>query len=235
VEAPDLPGEPVVWTAARPVDGRELSGSRVLLRSVQPDRDARELYPATHAPDGDPSVWTYLPHGPHADEQAMRDWLAEYADSTDRRCYTVSSPAERRALGIACYLNVNEQHGTIEVGSILFSPALQRTTAATEAIYLLMHHAFDALGYRRVEWKCNALNAPSRRAAERFGMSFEGIFRNHMVIKGRSRDSAWFAATDGDWPAIKDGFERWLQAGNFDRRGRQLASLSDLIAAARGR
>jgi RimJ/RimL family protein N-acetyltransferase len=127
------------------------------------------------------------------------------------------------------------EHGVIEIGHIWFGAALQRTAGATEAIYLLARHAFDDLGYRRLEWKCNALNAPSRRAAERFGFSFEGIFRKHQIVKGRNRDTAWYAITDEDWPAIRSGFGSWLAATNFDARGAQHHTLGELIARARSR
>jgi RimJ/RimL family protein N-acetyltransferase len=126
-------------------------------------------------------------------------------------------------------MRITPQFGVIEIGGIWFGPALQRTTAATEAIYLLARHAFDDLGYRRLEWKCNALNEASRRAAQRFGFTFEGVFRNHMVHKGRNRDTAWYAIIDSDWPRIKTGFERWLAAENFDSSGQQRQPLSALI------
>jgi len=142
----------------------------------------------------------------------------------------VPLPGER-PLGQAAYLRIVPDHGSIEIGNIWFGPPLQRTTAATEAIYLLARHAFDDLGYRRLEWKCNALNAASRRAAERFGFTFEGIFRNHLVVKGRNRDTAWFAIADDDWPAIRAGFEAWLAADNFDSEGSQKRPLGELIAS----
>jgi RimJ/RimL family protein N-acetyltransferase len=133
-----------------------------------------------------------------------------------------------KATGWASYMRINPTHGVIEVGNILFSPALQRTRAATEAMYLMARHIFDDLGYRRYEWKCNAENAPSRRAALRFGFTFEGIFRQHMVVKGHNRDTAWFAMLDHEWPARKRAFEAWLQPENFDDSGRQRRSLAEL-------
>jgi RimJ/RimL family protein N-acetyltransferase len=131
------------------------------------------------------------------------------------------------------YLRITPEFGVIEIGHIWFGAPLQRTTAATETIYLLARHAFDDLGYRRLEWKCNSLNVRSRRAAERFGFSFEGVFRQHQVVKGHNRDTAWYAMTDGDWPAVRAGFESWLLAANFDSEGRQLRSLGESIAQAR--
>jgi RimJ/RimL family protein N-acetyltransferase len=136
-------------------------------------------------------------------------------------------------LGLASYLRIEQRLGVIEIGHIWFGVPLQRTTAASEAIYLLARHAFDDLGYRRLEWKCNALNAASRRAAERFGFSFEGIFRQHMIVKGRNRDTAWYAITDDEWPAIRRGFEAWLGPANMDGEGRQRRALGELIDEAR--
>jgi RimJ/RimL family protein N-acetyltransferase len=134
-----------------------------------------------------------------------------------------------RPVGMASYLRIKPEHGVIEIGWIWYGPPLQRTTAATEVIYLLARHAFDGLGYRRLEWKCDALNAASQRAAERYGFQFEGVFRKHMVVKGRNRDTAWFAITDEDWPAIRRAFEAWLAPENFDERGRQRRSLREMI------
>jgi RimJ/RimL family protein N-acetyltransferase len=149
--------------------------------------------------------------------------------------FTLERPADGRPLGLASYLRIEPAFGTIEIGHIWFGPSLQRTTAATEAIYLLARHAFDDLGYRRLEWKCNALNAASRRAAERFGFTFEGVFRQHQVVKGRNRDTAWYAITDGEWPPIRAGFEAWLDPGNFHPDGTQRRPLGELITRAAGR
>jgi RimJ/RimL family protein N-acetyltransferase len=156
--------------------------------------------------------------------------LAWAETSEDPLYYTLLGLPNERPLGIASYLRITPEFGVIEIGHIWFGPPLQRTTGATEAIYLLAAHAFDDLGYRRLEWKCNALNAGSRRAAERFGFTFEGVFRNHQIVKGRNRDTAWFAITDEDWPAIRTGFQAWLAPENFDANGRQKRSLGDLIA-----
>jgi RimJ/RimL family protein N-acetyltransferase len=159
--------------------------------------------------------------------------LAAVAGSRDPLVFTVVVLPEERPLGMVSYLRITPEFGVIEIGHIWFGVPLQRTTAATEAIYLLARHAFDDLGYRRLEWKCNSLNARSRRAAERFGFTFEGVFRQHQVVKGHNRDTAWYAMTDGDWPAVRAGFERWLSAANFDAEGRQLRSLAESIAQAR--
>jgi RimJ/RimL family protein N-acetyltransferase len=136
--------------------------------------------------------------------------------------------ATGRAVGRLTFMRIDGVHGVIETGSILFGPELARTPGATEAIYLQARHAFEDLGYRRFEWKCNALNEPSRRAAERFGFTFEGVFRQHMVVKGENRDTAWYAMLDREWPARKAAFERWLDPANFDAEGRQRVSLSAL-------
>jgi len=157
----------------------------------------------------------------------MRAALRAQEHDPDRLFFTLVPAAGGRASGVASYLRIVPEFGVIEVGNIWFGPALQRTAAATEAIYLLARHVFDDLGYRRLEWKCNALNAASRRAAERFGFTFEGVFREHMVIKGRNRDTAWYAIVDRDWPAIRDAFERWLDPENFDAAGAQRLRLDE--------
>jgi RimJ/RimL family protein N-acetyltransferase len=205
----------------------------VLVRPLDPDGDAEPLYAAAHPPAGDSSIWTYLSEGPYDSVEQMRRDLADRASSEDPLFFTLVPLPAGQASGIASYLRITPEFGVIEIGHIWLGPQLQRTVAATEAIYLLARHAFDDLGYRRLEWKCNALNAASRRAAERFGFSFEGVFRKHMVVKGRSRDTAWYSIIDEDWPRIRTGFERWLTPENFDASGRQRRRLSELIAQAR--
>jgi RimJ/RimL family protein N-acetyltransferase len=232
--AQELPlGEPLDWTAAARPERSPLAGERVLLRPVDAARDAEALYALSHGPAGDPSIWTYLPDGPYESAGHLRETLAWAQDADDAVYFTLVRPHEERPLGVAAYLRITPELGVIEIGHIWFGAPLRRTTAATEAIYLLAAHAFDDLGYRRLEWKCNALNAASRRAALRFGFSFEGIFRQHMVVKGRNRDTAWYAITDTDWPAIRAGFQAWLAGGNFDAEGRQRRSLQALIARER--
>jgi RimJ/RimL family protein N-acetyltransferase len=210
-----------------------LQGAHVLVRPVLADTDAEPLYAASHAPHGDPTVWTYLPDGPYDSVEQLRATL-EWAQGAEDPIYyaLVALPGER-PLGIASYLRIAPDVGSIEIGHIWFGPRLKRTTAASEAIYLLCRHAFDDLGYRRVEWKCNALNAASRRAAERFGFTYEGLFRKHLIVKGRNRDTAWFSITDEEWPAIRRGFQDWLASENFDAQGRQQLSLRELIGRAR--
>jgi RimJ/RimL family protein N-acetyltransferase len=199
----------------------------VLLRPVTAD-DAEALYAVSHEPDGDTAIWTYLPYGPYASPDDLRQSLALAEQSDDPLFFTVAGLPGETPLGIASYLRIAPEHGVVEIGHIWFGVPLQRTTAATEAIYLLARHAFDDLAYRRLEWKCNALNAASRRAAERFGFSFEGVFRNHQVVKGRNRDTAWYSIVDDEWPSIRQGFERWLAPQNLDAGGRQRRSLEDL-------
>jgi RimJ/RimL family protein N-acetyltransferase len=158
----------------------------------------------------------------------MRQALKQAERSEDPLYFTLVPQESGRPSGVASYLRIVREFGVIEIGHIWFGTSMQRTTAATEAIYLMARHAFDGLGYRRLEWKCDALNAASRRAAERFGFTFEGTFRKHMVVKGRNRHSAWYAIIDDDWPAVRAGFERWLDPENFDTDGGQRLSLSEL-------
>jgi RimJ/RimL family protein N-acetyltransferase len=179
------------------------------------------------------ALWLYLFDGPYSDRAAFDAELERKATSEDYRFFAVTENESQRALGYASYLNIHPAHRSIEVGSILFSRVLQRSRGATEAMYLMARHAFEELDYRRYEWKCNALNQPSRRAALRFGFTFEGIFRQHLVIKGRNRDTAWFSMLDREWPSRKAAFERWLEPANFDAQGKQKSSLSDLIAEGR--
>jgi RimJ/RimL family protein N-acetyltransferase len=208
-----------------------MRGEHVLLRPVDPDGDAEPLFEASHPAGGDRSIWTYLWDGPYESPDHLRRMLRFAEGSDDPMFFTVAGLPDERPGGIASYLRIEPEHGALEVGHIWFGFGLQRTTAATEAIYLLARRAFDELGYRRLEWKCNALNAASRRAAERLGFTFEGVFRNHMVVKGRNRDTAWYAITDDEWPALRAGFEAWLAPENFDANGGQRRSLLDFRAA----
>ncbi len=205
-----------------------LAGAYATLRPVDAERDAGPLFVVSHPPQGDETIWTYLPDGPYESPQHLRAMLTSVEACEDPLYFTIERSIDRRPLGIASYLRISPQSGAIEIGHIWFGTPLKRTAAATEAIYLLARHAFDDLGYRRLEWKCNSLNAASRRAAERFGFSFEGVFRKHQVVKGRNRDTAWYAITDEQWPAIKAGFEAWLTPHNFAPDGAQRRSLADL-------
>jgi len=202
---------------------RPLIGTRVRLEPLAPDRHAEDLLAAA---GGDPRLWDYLPYGPFADVAELRAWLAERATSTDPLFLAVVDAKTGRAGGVVSYLRIEPEHGCIEIGHIWFGAELQRTAAATETIYLLARHAFDDLGHRRLEWKCDAANARSRRAAERFGFTFEGVFRQHMIVKGRNRDTAWFALLDSEWPAARAAYEAWLSPENFDADGRQRSPLA---------
>ena len=218
-------------TLPAPRPGREpLRGRHVLLRPVDPAVDAEPLFAASHPDRGGRSVWTYLWDGPYESPTAMRSMLEWAAGSEDPLFFAIEPLREQRPAGLASYLRITPEHGVIEIGHIWFGFELQRTAAATEAIFLLMRRAFDELGYRRVEWKCNAENEASRRAAERFGFTFEGVFRKHMVVKGRDRDTAWYAVVDDDWPPIRAAFEAWLAPGNFRDGGRERRALRDLMA-----
>jgi RimJ/RimL family protein N-acetyltransferase len=193
------------------------------LELLDSQRHATDLYTA-NALDIDGRNWTYLPYGPFETLDAYRAWMAQHCCGHDPLFYAI---VDRKALGVASYLRIDPVNGSIEVGHINLSPLLQRTPAATEAMYLMMKHAFE-LGYRRYEWKCDALNAPSRAAAQRLGFSFEGIFRQATIVKGRNRDTAWYAAIDKEWPALEHAFLTWLDPSNFDENGKQRTRLSIL-------
>jgi RimJ/RimL family protein N-acetyltransferase len=185
---------------------------------------AAALWDAVKGHDG---TWTYMGYGPFPDEKAFAEWLASRIALDDPYSYAIVDPGGR-ALGIATLMEIRPAMRVIEVGNIVYSPALQRSGLGTEAQYLLARYAFETLGNRRYEWKCNALNASSRRAALRYGFTYEGIFRQHWISKGRNRDTAWFSMLDSEWPARKAAFERWLAPGNFDAAGNQRVSLSEL-------
>jgi RimJ/RimL family protein N-acetyltransferase len=191
---------------------------------LDPAAHADALYDGSHGADKDP-LWLYLFDGPFPDRAAFRAALEQKARSDDPLFFAILDRATARAVGYACLMRIEPAHRVIEVGSILYTPTLQHTVGATEAMYLLARHVFEDLGYRRYEWKCNALNEPSRRLALRLGFTFEGIFHQHMIVKGRTRDTAWYAMLDNEWPARKAAFERWLAPENFDAQGRQRASL----------
>ncbi len=182
---------------------------------------------ASFAEDAKNQIWDYLPNGPFETAADLADWTHATCAGPDPYFFAIIDQASNRAVGLASYLGINPDSGSIEVGHINFSPRLQSTIAATEAMYLMMRWAFMA-GYRRYEWKCNALNVKSRRAAQRLGLSYEGVFRQATISKGRNRDTAWFAAIDAEWTPLQIAFENWLHAENFDAAGRQKRSLSEL-------
>jgi len=213
------------WKPARTLSRVALEGELARLEPVDVARHASQLFAAQA---GAPQIWEYLPYGPFESETVFRAWLAERATTSDPLFYAIIDRTSGRALGMASFLRVEPSHGVITVGHIWNSPAKQRTRLATDAMYVMARHVFDDLGYRRYEWKCNALNEPSRRAAVRLGFTFEGVFRQHMVVKDRNRDTAWYSMLDSEWPAAKAAFEAWLRPENFDGEGRQLRSLAEL-------
>jgi RimJ/RimL family protein N-acetyltransferase len=214
------------FTGARRPSRAPLDGRRVRLEPVDAARHAADLFAAAHGPGADPRLWDYLPYGPFSDAKELSAWLAALEGSEDPLFLAVRDRDADRLRGMAAYLRIAPEHGSIEIGHIWFGAGLQRTAAATEAIFLLAAHAFDDLGNRRLEWKCDAANARSRRAAERFGFTFEGVFRQHMVVKGRNRDTAWYALLDHEWPRVRAAFAGWLDPANFDADGRQRLSLA---------
>lgn len=226
----DLPIGPEVpnWEQRPHPPRTPIEGRTCRIEPLDPDRHARDLFAAVSA-DVEGRMWIYLPYGPFVEEDLYRGWLAEAATSSNPLFYAILDKATGKACGLSSYLRIDPQNGSMEVGHIAYAPALQRTIAGTEAQYLLMRRAFDELGYRRYEWKCNALNEASKRAAERYGFRYEGTFRQAAVVKGHNRDTAWFSILDSEWPAIRAGFEAWLDPANFDGAGRQARSLSDLI------
>ncbi|HVC39871.1 MAG TPA: GNAT family protein [Candidatus Dormibacteraeota bacterium] len=204
-----------------------IRGRAVELSPIDPAKHGQALWEELAQPAQE-RLWRYLPDGPFSDEGAFLAQLERLARSENRLFLAILDLATGRAQGWAALLRVEPEHRCLELGYILFTPRLQRTRGATEALFLISRHVFEELGYRRLEWKCDSLNLPSRRAAERLGFTFEGIFRQHMIVKGRSRDTAWYALLDGEWPARKARLERWLAPTNFDPAGNQLLALSDL-------
>ena len=220
---PTVPG----W-CKRPVPTRTpMTGRFCRLELLDVEQHAADLW-AANSLDREGRMWTYLPWGPFGGFDEYLAYLQTVAPKDDPLIHAIIDIGSGKAVGVGSYLRINPSAGTIEVGGLAYSPLLQRRPAATEAMYLMMRRAFDELGYRRYEWKCNALNAPSRAAATRLGFQFEGIFRQADVVKGRNRDTAWFAIIDGEWPVLRAAFERWLDPGNFDETGRQRISLSSL-------
>jgi RimJ/RimL family protein N-acetyltransferase len=214
---------PLHWKPV-PLPLREpLYGRTVLLEPLDSKLHAADIW---NAVDGHDEVWQWLFDGPYASLADLSRDIAEKESAPDRIFFAIISSEIGAAAGYASYMRMEPAHGVVEVGNILLSPALQRTTAATEAMYLMARHVFEDLGYRRYEWKCNAANEPSRRAALRLGFTFEGIFRQHLVVKDRNRDTAWFSMLDHEWPARKRSFEAWLDPANFDG-GQQRQTLSE--------
>jgi len=215
------------WSPAGLPGRNALNGDLVRLEILDPERHAESLYTSSHS-EGAEQLWQHLAYGPFSNQEQFTAWLKQRAADTDPLFFAVVEWESMRALGMASFMRMVPEFGVIEIGHIWFAPQLQRTRQATEAIYLLAKHAFDDLGNRRLEWKCDSLNEPSKRAAERFGFTYEGVFRQHMVVKGRNRDTTWFSITDGEWPVRRAAFEAWLSPENFDENGRQRQSLADI-------
>lgn len=211
-------------------DMAELAGQHVTLERLDSARHAEDLFDANQGAD---EIWDYLGYGPFDTLSDYRAWQARMAAGSDPLFYAMREARTGRIGGVASFMRIDRDNGVIEIGHVQISPAMQRSTAASEALMLMIRWAFGA-GYRRVEWKCNADNAASMRAAERYGFRYEGTFRNHMIVKGRNRDTAWWSIIDSEWPALDRAHRRWLDPANLDARGRQAARLADLIAAERG-
>ena len=227
-----ISGEAVTVELPRPEPARApIAGRTVTMEPLDPDRHGPDLYPLLHGDAERERVWDYLPYGPFPDEAAFVAWLAEVAPRPDPLFFAIRRTAGGRVEGVATLMEIRPASGVIEIGHINLSTSLQRSVEATEALHLLMRHAMTDLGYRRLEWTCNALNLPSRRAAVRLGFSFEGIFHQHSAPKGHNRDTAWFSILDGEWPAIDEHFRSWLDPSNFDAAGRQMRSLGDMNRA----
>jgi len=201
----------------------------VRLERLDADAHAADLHRAFSADD---AIWDYLPYGPFSSASGYHRWVKDTATGPDPMFMALRHPTTGRCGGVASYLRITPASGSIEVGHICLAPEMQRSRAAAEAMYLMMEWAFDA-GYRRYEWKCDALNLPSRRAAQRLGFSYEGIFRQATIVKGRNRDTAWFAVIDAEWPALREAYLAWLAPANFDATGRQRERLSDLTRLVR--
>jgi len=215
------------WTAPPFPPHAIITGHYCRLEPLDPAQHGQHLF-AANALDTAGRLWTYLPYGPFADLDSYLAWMKATCLGDDPQFYAIIEQASGQAVGVASYLRISPASGSIEVGHINYSPRLQRTIAATEAMYLLMKNAFD-LGYRRYEWKCDDLNAPSRVAAQRLGLSFEGVFRQATHYKGRNRDTAWYATIDAEWPVLEAAFSRWLGPANFDEQGQQRERLSALM------
>jgi RimJ/RimL family protein N-acetyltransferase len=223
--AREISGEAVRPPSGRSPERRLLEGTYVLLEPLDLARHAEALYAASHESDDARRVWTYLPDGPFPDIGSFLEWFERMATEPDRVAVAFRDKATGRLSGMANYFEIRPAMGSLEIGYIWFAPFLQRTRQSTEALFLMLRHAFDDLQYRRVQWRCNALNEKSRATATRLGFTFEGIFHQHMIVKGRNRDTAWYSLLDREWPHVRGNFERWLAPSNFDEQGRQRSSL----------
>ncbi len=221
-------GNPVAkWKPVTPPPRLFMEGGYCRIEAIDPDRHGPELFEAFVADQGQ-EIWTYLPYGPFSDEEGLIEWMNEVCLGEDPMFHAIVDSTSQKATGVASYLRIKPKIGTIEVGHINFSPKLQRTPAATEAMYLMMRRVFSELGYRRYEWKCDALNSRSCAAAERLGFQREGVFRQATMYKGRNRDTAWYSVIDKEWPTLARAFEAWLHPENFDVNVRQKRTLRDI-------
>ena len=210
----------------------DYEGEFIVLSPVNPQADAEELYQCAHGSDIKEQIWTYMGYGPFEGVHIMRRWLEDRAESNDPLCFTVHQRESNRRVGMVSFLNIASDMRRLELGHIWYSPDAQRSNVNTEAVYLMLCEAFDRLKYRRVEWKCDSLNERSRLAAMRLGFRFEGIFRQHMVVKGRNRDTAWYSMLDSEWATVKQNMERWLYQ-NPDRQ-LSLTALIDILPTLKG-
>ncbi|GFM67310.1 GNAT family N-acetyltransferase [Pseudomonas cichorii] len=214
---------PIQWQPASLPGNKTLEGRFIRLEKLDPARHGDDLWLVLNGPDSDPKLWDYLPYGPFNEREAFDTWLQRHASDTDPWFYSVVDQNTGVTEGVISLMSIVAAHGRIEIGHVTFGGRMQRTPKGTEAIYLLAKEAF-ALGNRRLEWKCNANNARSRRAADRFGFSYEGLFRQHMVVKGVNRDTAWYSILDSEWPELQKAFESWLAVDNF-KDGQQVKGL----------
>lgn len=219
------------WKAPPRPDNRVFDGRYVRLEPLAADRHAADLYRANSL-DENGTIWKYLPYGPFSSVSGYHHWMRDITAAGDPFFYALINPETGHAGGVMSLMRIAPEVGSIEVGHINIAPEMQRSPAVTEAIFILMQWVFDA-GYRRFEWKCDALNLRSRRSAERFGFSYEGVFRQHVISKGRNRDTAWFACIDKEWPALCEAYQAWLNPANFTRDGRQIEALADLTRLVR--
>ncbi len=219
-------GTPLPGWSPRPMPPRTaMAGRFCTVAPLDPERDAAQLF-AAYADDRDGRMWTYLPRGPYASRDEYRAWADAACGTDDPLVHTIIDSASGEAVGTAAYMRIEPEVGVIEIGSITWSPRLQRRPGGTEAMYLMMRRVFDELGYRRYEWKCNSLNLPSREAAVRLGFRYEGLFRQATITRGHNRDTAWFSIIDSEWPALRTAFERWLDPANFAADGTQRRGLA---------
>ncbi|TWI47793.1 RimJ/RimL family protein N-acetyltransferase [Pseudomonas duriflava] len=215
------------WRPVPLPEPKTLEGYYICLEPLDAQRQGDDFWITLHGPKADPDLWDFLPYGPFSSREAFNTWLTGHAASTDPLFFAVIDSRSGQAQGLLSLMSIVPEHGSIEIGHVIFGRAMQRTPRATEAVYLLAREAF-ALGYRRLEWKCDDRNERSRRAAKRFGFSYEGLFRQHRVVKNQSRNTAWFSLLDKEWPECRQAFETWLSPDNFDAHSNQQQRLKVL-------